>query len=96
MRRPTIAAIGWRAGRRTREAAILYASLGILALWVSFGPGGGLYSLFYSMIPGFTFMRAPSRFGRSNRPLMGRISHGRLCRNAGACIKKRHDGAVWE
>ena len=57
------AAIGWRARGRTREIAILYASLAVLALWVSFGPGGGLYSVFYSTIPGFTFMRAPSRFG---------------------------------
>jgi hypothetical protein len=34
-----------------------------MALWLSFGPDAGLYALFYKVIPIFTFMRAPGRFG---------------------------------
>ena len=52
-----------RAPSRSRELVVFYLSLAALAFWVSLGPAGGLYSLFYSTIPGFTFMRAPSRFG---------------------------------
>ena len=55
--------IGWRARGRTRELAILYGSLAVLAAWVSFGPSAGLYRILYYAIPGFTLMRAPSRFG---------------------------------
>ncbi len=47
----------------TRETALLYGSLGLLAFWASFGPGAGLYSLMFRAIPLFTFLRAPSRFG---------------------------------
>ena len=54
---------GWRAGGRARELAILYGSLAVLACWASFGPAAGLYRVFYSTVPGVTFMRAPSRFG---------------------------------
>lgn len=48
---------------RPREIVVFYLSLAGLAFWVSLGPSGGLYSVFYSTIPGFTFMRAPSRTG---------------------------------
>jgi hypothetical protein len=51
------------ADRRTREAAVLYGSIGVLALWLSAGPAGGLYGLLYNVVPGFTFLRAPSRMG---------------------------------
>ena len=57
------AVIGWRARGRTRELAILYGSLAVLAAWASFGPGAGLYRILYYAVPGFTLMRAPSRFG---------------------------------
>jgi hypothetical protein len=40
----------------------LYASLGALALWASFGPAAGLYRILY-YLPLFSFLRAPSRFG---------------------------------
>jgi hypothetical protein len=52
------------AARRTRyrEAAILYGSLGVLALWSSFGPQAGLYRVLY-YLPTFSFLRAPSRLG---------------------------------
>jgi hypothetical protein len=46
-----------------RETLMLYGSLGVLALWGSFGPGAGLYTVLYRVVPLFTFLRAPSRFG---------------------------------
>ena len=46
---------------RDRETVVLYGSLGILALWSSFGPGAGLYTVLYHAIPVFSFLRAPSR-----------------------------------
>jgi hypothetical protein len=45
------------------ETLLLYGSLGVLALWGSFGPPAGLYTLLYRIVPLFTFLRAPSRFG---------------------------------
>lgn len=48
---------------RTRETLALYGSLGVLALWGSFGPRAGLYTVLYRVVPLFTFLRAPSRFG---------------------------------
>ena len=51
------------ATRDDRETLLLYGSLGALALWGSFGPGAGLYTLLYRAVPLFTFLRAPSRFG---------------------------------
>src|SRR5712692_9781854 len=55
-------AIGVRTPR-LREAAVLYGALGGFACWASFGPAAGLYTLLYRIIPPFTLMRAPSRFG---------------------------------
>lgn len=49
--------------RSQRELVLLYGGIGALALWASFGPAAGLYRLLYTFIPGFTFLRAPSRFG---------------------------------
>ncbi len=46
-----------------RETLMLYGSLGVLAVWGSFGPSAGLYSVLYRIVPLFTFLRAPSRFG---------------------------------
>lgn len=57
------AIVGWRVPGRQRELATLYASLAGLAIWASFGPSAGLYRVLYEVVPGFTFMRAPSRFG---------------------------------
>ncbi|HEV3139512.1 MAG TPA: hypothetical protein VGY57_03295, partial [Vicinamibacterales bacterium] len=54
---------GWRAGGRRRETAGLYGAFALLAIWAAFGPAGGLYSALYSVIPVFSFLRAPSRFG---------------------------------
>ena len=55
-------AVGWSAGGRARHVAALYCSITALAFWESFGPSGGLYGASY-FLPGFTFLRAPSRFG---------------------------------
>jgi hypothetical protein len=49
--------------RDDRETLMLYGSLGGLALWASFGPPAGLYTVLYRVVPLFTFLRAPSRFG---------------------------------
>jgi hypothetical protein len=46
-----------------RETVVLFGTVGVLALWASFGPAAGLYSALYSMIPLFSFLRAPSRLG---------------------------------
>jgi hypothetical protein len=53
----------WRAGGKRRELAILYGTLTVGALWASFGPDGGLYTLLYQVVPTFSMLRAPSRFG---------------------------------
>jgi hypothetical protein len=49
--------------RDDRETLMLYGSLGVLAFWASFGPPAGLYTALYRIVPLFTFLRAPSRFG---------------------------------
>src|SRR5205823_7093388 len=46
-----------------RETAILYGALGAIACWASFGPDAGLYTVLYRVIPPFSLMRAPARFG---------------------------------
>ncbi|HEY2432182.1 MAG TPA: hypothetical protein VGI12_05865 [Vicinamibacterales bacterium] len=45
-----------------RETALVYGTLGLLALWASFGPRAGLYRVLYDL-PTFSFLRAPSRLG---------------------------------
>ena len=55
--------MGWKDASRERHLTVLYGSIGGLALWESFGPRGGLYTLTYYTVPAFTFLRAPSRFG---------------------------------
>lgn len=46
-----------------RTTAIFYVLVLVLALWSSFGPAAGLYSLFYYTVPIFSLLRAPARFG---------------------------------
>src|SRR5262249_4592260 len=55
--------VGVRKAGRMHEATVMYAGLGVLALWASFGPQAGLYRLLYAGVPAFSLMRAPSRFG---------------------------------
>jgi hypothetical protein len=54
--------IAARRPSRDRETAVLYGTLGVLAFWASFGPAAGLYSVL-SLLPVFSFLRAPSRLG---------------------------------
>jgi hypothetical protein len=49
--------------RDDRETLWLYGSLGVLVFWASLGPPAGLYTVLYRVVPLFTFLRAPSRFG---------------------------------
>jgi hypothetical protein len=53
---------GWRSAEQ-RLMTVLYGGIVALALWLSLGPAGGFYSVAYRWMPGFSFMRAPSRFG---------------------------------
>jgi hypothetical protein len=46
-----------------RETGLFYASIAVLALWVSLGPRAGLYSLLYQVVPVFSLLRAPGRTG---------------------------------
>lgn len=52
-----------RPGVVSRMSAIFYFLVLVLALWISFGPQAGLYSLFYHTVPIFSLLRAPARFG---------------------------------
>jgi len=54
-----------RDGTRSRPRAVpaLYGGLTLLAFWASFGPGALLYSALYRVVPMFTWLRAPARFG---------------------------------
>jgi hypothetical protein len=54
---------GLKSSRRMREATAIYAGMGVLTLWASFGPRAGLYQVLYAGFPAFSLMRAPSRFG---------------------------------
>jgi hypothetical protein len=55
--------LGWRSGGRLREVGIIYGAITLLALWASFGPQAGLYTVMYRLIPLFSSLRAPARFG---------------------------------
>ncbi len=65
LRRPDARLLGRpRPRSRSREVALLYGSIAILAAWLSFGPRGGLYMIPYKLLPWiFALLRAPSRFG---------------------------------
>jgi len=51
------------ARERGRERLLLYGGLTLLAFWASFGPAALLYSALYRVVPMFTWLRAPARFG---------------------------------
>ncbi len=46
-----------------RETAGYYALLAAIAAWFSFGPSGWLYTAAYRVVPAWSLLRAPSRFG---------------------------------
>jgi hypothetical protein len=59
-------ASAWRlpaAHSRDRETALLYGSIALLTFWATLGPRAGLYTVFYTVIPVFSFLRAPERMG---------------------------------
>jgi hypothetical protein len=47
----------------TRSLAGFYALIGVLAIWLAFGPAGGLYGFLYDTVPVFAFIRSSGRFG---------------------------------
>jgi hypothetical protein len=47
----------------SRPATVFYLLAFVIALWSSFGPTAGLYSVLYYTIPVFSLLRAPARFG---------------------------------
>jgi hypothetical protein len=51
------------AGPLSSRVAGFYLSLGVLAVWASFGPDAGLYRLLFETLPFFSLLRAPARFG---------------------------------
>ena len=48
-------------GRRMGVAAGFYLGLGAFSLWASLGPPASLYTALYRVVPGFDFIRVPSR-----------------------------------
>jgi hypothetical protein len=46
-----------------RRRVGLYVAVAALAFWASLGPAGGLYTWLYQVVPAFSFLRAPVRFG---------------------------------
>ena len=60
-RAPTVARTGRLAA--DRETIALYGSVAVLTLWASLGPRAGLYTVLYTTIPVFSFLRAPERMG---------------------------------
>ena len=43
--------------------SVIYGAITMLALWASFGPQAGLYTVLFRLIPLFASLRAPARFG---------------------------------
>jgi hypothetical protein len=58
-----IAGIVLARSRREREIVFVYGGLVLLACWMSFGPGAGLYAVLYKTVPVLAWLRASSRFG---------------------------------
>jgi hypothetical protein len=50
-------------GPSTRETALFYLVVGIVAFWMSLGPGGGLYAVVYALFPPLGFLRGVGRIG---------------------------------
>jgi hypothetical protein len=54
------AVTGWK---RSRDITLFYLLIAFVALWSSFGPRAGLYTVLYHTVPVFSLLRAPARFG---------------------------------
>ena len=52
--------VAW-ANRRIGVHACFYGWLALFTTWASLGPPGGLYTVLYEIVPGFDFIRVPSR-----------------------------------
>ncbi|HXH05037.1 MAG TPA: hypothetical protein VNI83_00445 [Vicinamibacterales bacterium] len=52
-----------RCGSPSRALVLFYILIVLSGLWLSFGPDAGLYGVLFDHVPGFAFLRAPSRFG---------------------------------
>jgi hypothetical protein len=48
---------------RSRETVLFYGLVAVLAGWLSFGPDAGIYGVMYRVVPTFSLLRAPARFG---------------------------------
>jgi hypothetical protein len=54
----------WTArGLRRGEVVFVYGGVTVLAVWASFGPAAGLYTVLYKAVPAFSLLRTPGRFG---------------------------------
>ena len=47
----------------SRRVGVAYLALVFAAVWASFGPDAGLYSLLHATVPGMSLLRAPARLG---------------------------------
>ena len=54
---------GGRGADRRAAVVALYALIGLLAWWASFGPSARLYTVLFEVVPGFGMLRAPARLG---------------------------------
>ena len=48
--------------RAARSPVVMFALMTALAVWLSFGPGYGLYGVLYDYVPGFNGVRVPARY----------------------------------
>ena len=55
-----ILGVWMRASLRRGEVVAIYGGAAALAIWASFGPVAGLYTLLYDLVPAFPLLRAPS------------------------------------
>ena len=57
--------LGWVRSRREtgRDHVVFYLAVAVFAFWASLGPNAGLYALLYKVVPVFSLLHAPSRFG---------------------------------
>ena len=53
----------WKSPSSPARIVAFYVVLALLAVWASFGPDAGLYTLLAQSMPFMSFLRAPARFG---------------------------------
>jgi hypothetical protein len=85
-----MAAIGVGSGARIvggRRTVLMYVATAALAVWASFGPAGGLYTLIVTVVPGMSFLRVPAR--------VAVVDVFALCVLAGAGIARLQHRREW-